>query len=186
MHGMVPEQAQRFLELLEPIEAGLEAYARRLLWDAQEAPDALHNALVRAAGAFNRYHEGTNFRAWMYKILTHEVFALNRKHQQRAAREFQISPEELEECAGLNSIESPNESNGNWEDHLDEQLVLALRCLTEPERAALLLRAIGGFTYHEIGIHLEMPLGSVVGYLGRARRKMQLFLARSGFSKKEG
>jgi len=183
---MMPEQARRFLELLEPIEAELEAYARRMLWDGQETPDALHNALVRAMGAFDRYHEGTNFRAWMFKILTHEAFALNRKHQRRAAREFQMDPEELAECEAPPAIEPADEVTANWEDCLDEKLVFALRCLTEPERATLLLRSLAGFTYQEIGGHLDMPLGSVMGYLGRARRKMKLMLARSTISNKKG
>jgi RNA polymerase sigma-70 factor, ECF subfamily len=181
MNRMGPDQAQRFLELLEPIEAELEAYARRMLWDPQETRDTLHNALARAMTAFDRYHDGTNFRAWMFKILTHEIFAANRKHQLRAAREFQMDLDELAQCTANPSTDGADVG----EDHLDDKLVYALRCLTEPERATLLLRSMGGFTYQEIGEHLDMPLGSVMGYLGRARRKMRLLLARSVFSRKE-
>src|ERR1022692_4803597 len=87
--------ADRFLALLQPIERDLETYARRLIWEPQEAPDAIQNAVLRAFAAFDRYHEHASFRAWMFKILTNEAFALNRKHARIARHEFQLEPEEL-------------------------------------------------------------------------------------------
>lgn len=60
---------------------------------------------------------------------------------------------------------------------LEQPLPAALARLSAPERACLLLKAIGGFTYQEIHGLLEMPVGSVMGYLARARRRMRLFLA---------
>src|ERR1022692_2183288 len=71
--------ADRFLALLQPIERDLETYARRLIWESQEAPDAIQNAVLRAFAAFDRYHEHASFRAWMFKILTNEAFAPNPK-----------------------------------------------------------------------------------------------------------
>jgi RNA polymerase sigma-70 factor (ECF subfamily) len=181
--GAPSDKAQRFLELLEPIEAELEGYARRLIWDPQELPDAVHNAIARAIAAFDRYHEGTNFRAWMFTILTREVFAMNRKHHRLAVREFQMEPDDL---ALLAEVPSPREPEGahsdSWGEGMDEDLVLALRTLTDPERASLLLRALEGFKYSEISQTLEMPVGSVMGYLGRARKKMRHALARTPFS----
>ncbi len=58
-------EADRFLALLEPIERDLETYCRRLIWEPQEAPDALQNAVWRALAAFDRYHENASFRAWI-------------------------------------------------------------------------------------------------------------------------
>ncbi len=178
------DPAAHFLDLLRPIEGELEAYCRRLIWDPQEAQDALHNALARAIGAFDRYHQGSNFRAWMFKILTHEAFALNRKHRRLAQREFQMEPEEIEALAGPATEESPaagSDSIEAFQDRLDQNLVLALKTLTDEERATLLLRAIGSFKYLEIAETLGMPLGSVMGYLSRARRKVRLALGGSQF-----
>ena len=181
----IADQAVQFLELLRPIEGELEAYCRRLVWDTQEVRDALHNALARAVRAFDRYHQGTNFRAWMFKILTHEIFALNRKHQRIAQREFQMEPEEIELLGESAAEEGPPatgaESLEGLQEQLDEGLVLALKTLTDAERATLLLRAMGGFKYLEVAEALGMPLGSVMGYLGRARRKMRLALSRPQF-----
>jgi RNA polymerase sigma factor (sigma-70 family) len=62
---------------------------------------------------------------------------------------------------------------------LDDDLVTALQSLTDVERAAMLLRAIGGFRYREIAISLDVPVGSVMGHLPRARRKLREAVMRS-------
>ncbi len=182
MHDTLPCETDRFLALLKPLERDLEVYCRRLIWEPQEVEDAIQNAVLRAFAAFDRYREDASFRAWMFRILTNEVFALNRRHARIARHEFQIEPEELEELAPPEPVCSPDAGGMESEvlmDALDQDLVTALRTLTDPERAVLLLRAIGGFRYREIAVSMEIPLGSVMGYLARARQKMRHAIARS-------
>ncbi len=174
--------ADRFLALLKPIEHDLERYCRRLIWEPQEAPDALQNAVMRAFAAFDRYHEDASFRAWMFKILTHEASALNRKHARIACYEFQLEPEELAglRCADEQAqVGDPVLSADALHEALEPAVSAALKTLTETERAVLLLRAIGELRYREIGESLGIPLGSVMGNLGRARQKMRVLLTRS-------
>ncbi len=90
------ERLARFLDLLRPIRGELEGYARRMVWNDSDTEDAIQNAVSRAFQAFDRYRDGTNFRAWMFKILTNEAFALNRKYARIAKLEFRLEPEELE------------------------------------------------------------------------------------------
>lgn len=178
--------ADRFLALLEPLQRELEVYCRRLIWEPQEAPDAIQNAVLRAFGAFDRYRPEASFRAWMFRILTNEVFALNRRHARIARHEFQLEPEELAELApteGENRSGTDPLTPGRLAEALDETLVAALKTLTDPERATLLLRAIGGFRYREIAEALDTPLGSVMGNLSRARQKMRLALGRAAQKK---
>lgn len=78
-HGMTSDSS-RFLALLRPLEPELETYARRLLWAPQQAPAAIQSAVLRAFTAFGRYREQGSFRAWIFRILTREVWALNGKH----------------------------------------------------------------------------------------------------------
>jgi len=174
--------ADRFLALLKPIERDLETYGRRLVWEPQDAPDAIQNAVMRAFAAFDRYHEDASFRAWMFKILTHEAFALNRKHARIARYEFQLEPEELAELPfdgpegeGYSQMLTPEALN----ETLDQDLVAGLKTLTDNERAVLLLRAIGDLRYRKIAESLEIPLGSVMGHLARARQKMRARIARA-------
>jgi RNA polymerase sigma-70 factor (ECF subfamily) len=174
--------ADRFLALLQPIERDLEIYARRLIWEPHDAPDALQNAVMRGFAAFDRYHADASFRAWMFKILTHEAFALNRKHARIARHEFQLEPEEL---AGLPFAGEPGPggdlpvSPEALEAELDPVLSAGLKTLTDTERAVLLLRAIGELRYREISESLGIPLGSVMGNLHRARQKMRAVITRT-------
>src|SRR5436309_10830682 len=72
--------AGSFLAVLRPIRRELEVYCRRLVWNEHDASDAIQNAVMNAFKAFDRYHDNSNFRAWMLKILTHESFKLNQKY----------------------------------------------------------------------------------------------------------
>ena len=174
-------EGDRFLALLKPIERDLETYARRLMWEPQGAPDALQNAVLRAFAAFDRYREDASFRAWMFKILTREAFALNRKHARIARHEYQLEPEELaglacteEQDQGGSQPDSPEALN----EALEPGLAAGLKTLTDNERAVLLLRAIGELRYREISETLSIPLGSVMGNLSRARQKMRALNAK--------
>jgi RNA polymerase sigma-70 factor, ECF subfamily len=182
MRETATSDADRFLALLKPIERDLETYARRLIWEPHEARDAIQNAVLRAFAAFDRYHEDASFRAWMFKILTHEAFALNRKHARIARHEFQLEPEELAElaCGG-----GPDQTCGQalsaeaLEEALEPALAAGLKTLTDTERAVLLLRAIGELRYREISESLDIPMGTVMGNLARARQKMRALIARA-------
>src|SRR5712692_6676082 len=95
------EQRVRFLSLLRPIERDLENYSRRMVFDRRDFEDALQNAVLRAFRAFDRYHDDASFRAWMFKILTNEIFAINRKRGRITELEVAVGQEVMEEFAGL-------------------------------------------------------------------------------------
>jgi len=165
--------AARFLALLRPIQRDLENYSRRMVFDRRDFEDALQNAVLRAFRAFDRYHDDASFRAWMFKILTNEIFAINRRRGRVARFEIAVEPDEMEEFAGIGfAAETPI----SWEtlaDALDEDLLAALQSLSQSERAVLLMRGIGDLRYREISECLGIPLGSVMGNLFRARQKMR-------------
>jgi len=167
------EQRVRFLDLLRPIESDLENYSRRMVFEHGDCEDALQNSVLRAFRAFDRYHDDASFRAWMFKILTNEIFAINRKRGRLAEFEIAVEPEELEEFAALDFASEPPLSWEALADALDEELLAALRSLSQSERGILLMRAIGDLRYREISECLGIPLGSVMGNLSRARQKMR-------------
>src|SRR2546428_2181122 len=144
-----------------------------MVFDRRDFEDALQNAVLRAFRAFDRYHDDASFRAWMFKILTNEIFTINRRHGRVAEFEIPVEPDEMEEFA---SLDSAGEMPMSWEtlaDALDEELLSALQTLNGSERAVLLMRAIGDLRYREISECLGIPLGSVMGNLSRARQKMR-------------
>jgi RNA polymerase sigma-70 factor (ECF subfamily) len=153
-----------------------------MIWAVSDAPDAIQNAVLRAFRAFDRYRDDASFRAWMFKILTNEIFTLNRKRGRIAAHEVPVEAEQLD---ALGALEQATEYT-DWllspealTEALDQDLVTALTALTETERAVLLLRAIGDFRYREIAETLAIPMGSVMGNLSRARQKMRVAVMRA-------
>ena len=174
--------AERFLGLLRPIERELEVYCRRLVFDSSDVSDAVQNTVLRAFRAFDRYHDDASFRAWLFKILTNEVFAVNRKRGRIAKFEVPVETEELDSFADAGPGGTSADLMISWEvlaDALDQEVVAALEALNESERAVLLLRAVGGLRYREIGESLDIPLGSVMGHLHRARQKMRDAIVRA-------
>jgi RNA polymerase sigma-70 factor (ECF subfamily) len=147
-----------------------------MVWNGSDADDAIQNAVSRGFHAFDRYRDGTNFRAWMFKILTNETLALNRKYARLARLEFRLEPEELEALPALEQAAEYTEwllSPEALNDALDEPLINALKTLSESERSVLLLRAIGQLKYAEIAEAVDMPVGTVMSHLARGRKKMR-------------
>src|SRR5262245_49421565 len=131
---------ERFLGLLRPIQRELEAYSRRMVWRYEDAPDALQNAVMRAFKAFDRYREDASFKAWMFKILTNEIFAINRRHGRVAKFEVQLEDSNMDTLAALQQATEHTDwltSPEALADALDENILAALRDLSEVERAVL-------------------------------------------------
>jgi RNA polymerase sigma-70 factor (ECF subfamily) len=168
------DKNKAFLALLLPLQGALEVYCRRMLRNRSDVEDVLQKAVMEAFARFDRYAEGTNFRAWIFRFVTLEAFNRNRKREPTPLGEFQddlpAQPlEELPDDALATLLENP----GPLMEHFEDHVVHALWQLTPSERAVLLLRAIGEFSYQEMHEILSIPLGSVMGYLSRARHKMR-------------
>lgn len=163
----------RFLRHLEAVREPLTAYVRSLLWNSSDLADALQSTLLTAFEKFCAFEEGTNFRAWVFQIATHTVFNLNRKHAPRDVPPPDLAESLEHEVAYDQLLKDPDVVL----THVDDEIRRAVRELTEPERAALLLVSVGGVSCREAASILDMPIGSVMGYLGRARVKLRSHLA---------
>lgn len=169
-------RGQRFLEHLEPLQTLLEAYCRRHLLDGSAVEDTLQTVITLAFRDFHRFAEGTNFRAWIFRYLNLEIRNRNRKWSSerteplleddtRARPESPAVSEELFD----RFLEEPEAVL----DHCDDVFARTIQELPELERSVLLLRAIGEFSYREIAGVVEIPVGSVMGYLSRARQRLR-------------
>jgi DNA-directed RNA polymerase specialized sigma24 family protein len=72
-------KADAFVALLQPLQRPLEVYCRRMLRNPAWVEDVIQAAVAEAYARFDRFTEGTNFRAWMFRFVTHEIFNRNRK-----------------------------------------------------------------------------------------------------------
>ena len=151
-----------------------------MLRDPSQIEDILQTALRTAYARFNLYTEGTNFKAWIFRILTLEIFAANRRFEQVVKMEVSLGPEAVDWAVAIERELNYGRFLENLDrvmDHLDAPLSKALLSLPPMERSVLLLRAIGGLSYKEIAETLDIPMGSAVGYISRARSKLREQLA---------
>ncbi len=176
-------RAETFIELLRPLQGPLEAYCRRMLRDRFQVEDVLQSAVASAFSQFDRFVEGTNFKAWMFRFVTLEVFNRNRKQVPVTLGEMPEIPVDLsaeeswELVANVDTFDAMLKDPDVVLEHFDEVVVEALERLAPLERATLLLRSVGEFSYKEIHELLSIPVGSVIGYLSRARKRLRIALA---------
>ena len=172
--------AELFLELLRPLHGPLEVYCRRMLRDRSQVQDAIQSAVADAFAKFDRYAEGTNFKAWIFRFVTLEIFNRNTKHEPVVLGEIPAdlpAEESWEFVLNGDTFDAMLEDPDVVLEHFDDVVVDALERLAPMERAALLLRAVGEFSYKEIHELLAIPVGSVIGYLSRARKRLRIALA---------
>jgi len=153
--------------------------ALRMTGDEVEAQDLVQDAYLRAYRFFDRFEKGTNFRAWLFKIIRNIYINKYRKESQNPAM-IDISDADL---FGLVSIAETPE-NEIFDHLLDDDITKALDDLPEDFRLALLLSDIEEFSYKEIADILDCPIGTVMSRLHRGRKMLRKRLYK--YSKSHG
>ena len=144
--------------------------AVRLTMNQTEADDLVQETFMQAWKSFDHYEIGTNCRAWLYKILFNK-FDHHRRRKYTQAKYFQ----EADELVFTNSAASPSVP-----DRLtDTEVISALNKLPEHYRSVVLLADVQEFDYKEIAWILEIPIGTVMSRLNRARTQLKKSLART-------
>ena len=122
-----------------------------------------------------KFQVGTNFRAWMYKILTNKIYVANRHTQRNSIDLEEINPERM--AVGTEDDVRVAEDREWFMEQVNDDLYDAVDVLREPERQCLMLRAIENCTYKEIAEILSIPVGTVMTHLARGRAKARQVLA---------
>lgn len=162
-----------FETMTTEISQPLMAAALRLTRRRHDAEDLVQEALFRALRSLKSFRKGSRFRAWMFRIL-HNVF-INRIRRENMAPNA-VDPADLsppDVAHPVPDIGRIEELPGLTDHHVDDRVKAALDDLPDTFRVPLVLFALGDMSYAEIAETLDIPIGTVMSRLHRARRHLR-------------
>jgi RNA polymerase sigma-70 factor (ECF subfamily) len=166
-----------FAEQAEPFMDGLYSAALRMTRNPADAEDLVQETYLKAYRAFHTFQEGTNLKAWLYRILTNTYINQYRAKKRRPEESDLDEVEDLYLYRRLGGLEGAREGRSAEEelfDHLtSDEIKEALESLPEQFRMAVLLADVEGFAYKEIAEILDIPIGTVMSRLHRGRKGLQ-------------
>ncbi|HOQ68197.1 MAG TPA: sigma-70 family RNA polymerase sigma factor [Candidatus Atribacteria bacterium] len=165
------EKKRDFQELLDPELASLFRTALRMTRNREDAEDLVQETVTKAFAAFDRFERGTNFRAWVFRILTNTY--INNYYRVRDRRNIP-SLEEMEEESFFQPVAegiTPEEALLN--SLTKDDIIEAIEALPVEFRAVVVLVLVEGFSYKEAAEILDIPMGTVMSRLWRGRKLLQ-------------
>ena len=158
-----------------PFVDALYNTAYRMTRNSEDAEDLVQETYLKAYRYYDKFEEGTNFKAWLFKIMKNTFINNYRKRQQAPAlSDFADIEESFEsQVSEETARQTKNPEEEFLENVLDEDVQRALDELPPDYRMVVILADLEGFAYKEIADILEVPVGTVMSRLYRGRRLLE-------------
>lgn len=176
-------------EFLPHIDA-LHTFAFHLTYNESQAKDLVQDTYLKAFRFIDRYEEGTNAKAWLFKILKNAFINEFRKKKKRPAKvDFEeiIAYQDGEDSSIVGYMDLQEEI---FENMMGDEVTISVNSLPLDFRTVILLCDVEGFTYEEISKILNIPIGTVRSRLFRARNmlkeKLKSYADKMGYKDKRG
>lgn len=155
----------------------LYSAALRMSRNRSDAEDLVQETYLKAYRSFGGFEQGTNLRAWLYRILTNTFINTYRSKKRRPAETELDEGEDLHlfrRLGGLEAVLAARSAEDELMDWFtDAEVKNALEALPESFRIPVLLADVEGFSYKEIAEMLDIPIGTVMSRLHRGRKSLQ-------------
>ena len=153
----------------------LYSAALRMTRNPADAEDIVQETYLKAYRAYDTFTEGTNLKAWLYRILTNTYINRYRKQQRRPA---EVELGELQDLYLFKRLGEQSGAERSTEESVldsmvDSDIKAALESLPERFRIPVLLADVEGFSYKEIAEIVDVPIGTVMSRLHRGRKALQ-------------
>ncbi len=166
--------------------ASLYTAAMRMTRNPADAEDLVQETYLKAYRAYERFEEGTNLKAWLYRILTNTYI---NSYRSRRRRPEETDVDNVEDLYLYRRLSADGAGGGRsaeeevLERFTDDEVKAAIESLPDVFRIAVLLADVEGFSYKEIADITEVPIGTVMSRIHRGRRALQKALGEYGLQR---
>lgn len=179
-----------FEEELFPHMDALKTFAYHLSYNEEDANDLVQETYMKAHRFIDKYDQGTNAKAWLFKILKNAYINEYRKKSKRPQKvDFEdiVSYQNSDSASSSKYLDLRQEI---FENMMGDEVTIAINSLPIDFRTVILLCDIEGFTYEEISKIIDVPIGTVRSRLFRARNmlkeKLKAYAEKMGYEDKRG
>lgn len=159
-------------------------FALRLTTDPVDAEDLVQDTIVKAYRFFSSYENGTNAKAWLFRILKNSFINNYRKTSKKPQQVDYDEVSSYYESVRAERTETSDLENLMFRELMDDEMSIALKQLPEDFRTVVLLCDVEGYTYEEIANMLDVPIGTIRSRLHRGRNLLKTELI--DYAKKRG
>ena len=171
-------------EFLPHIEA-MYNFAFRITYDEDTAKDLLQDTYYKAFKFIDSFHEGTNAKAWLFRILKNSFINEFRKKNKEPSMVDYQDVETYYNSDDVNEVITSDLRVEVLQDMIGDEVSNALNALAVDFRIVIILCDLEGFTYEEMSKILDIPIGTVRSRLHRARNllreKLKTYAKSMGF-----
>ncbi len=159
---------------------GLYSLALRMTRNQLDAEDLVQDTALKAYGYFDKFDQGTNFRAWLYRILTNNFINIYRKNKKQPLQveidnvSYKLKDRGSSYWERLDNRDHKHE----YHDLFDDEVNKAIDRLPDEYKMVVLLADVESLSYKEISEIIDSPIGTVMSRLHRGRKLLQKSLAK--------